>query len=143
DPASGRLGTGFAKDIVRFVQEQELEPRWILETHAHADHLTAAAFLKREFAGAETAIGKGITAVQAHFRELLDLEPEFSTDGSQFDRLLAERDILPLGSLQIAVLETAGHTPDSIAYLIGDAAFVGDSIFMPDSGTARCDFPGG
>lgn len=143
DPASGRIGAGFAESVTRFVREQGLEPRWILETHAHADHLTAAAFLKRAFPAAEVAIGRGIATVQTHFGQVFNLEPEFATDGSQFDRLLDEHDLLPLGELEIAVLATPGHTPDSLAYLVDDAAFVGDSIFMPDSGTARCDFPGG
>lgn len=141
--ADGSIGTGFAAGIAGFIREHSLEPLWILETHAHADHLSAAQYLKEQFPDAEIVIGRGITEVQAQFKRLLNLEEGFPADGSQFDRLLDDRDILPLGELQIRALATPGHTSDSLTYVIGDAAFVGDSIFMPDMGTARCDFPGG
>ncbi len=143
DLAGGSTGTAFAEGIAQFVKDHGLKPAWILETHAHADHLSAAPFFRCAFPGAKVAIGRGITDVQAHFKPLLDLEADFRTDGSQFDRLLDDGDTLPLGELEIRVLATPGHTSDSVTYCIQDAAFVGDSIFMPDMGTARCDFPGG
>lgn len=143
DAASGTTGTHFVEQLVDFIEARSLAPRWILETHAHADHLSAAPFLKRAFPAAELAIGRGITDVQARFKQLFNLEPQFPTDGSQFDRLLDDGDMLPLGECEIRVLATPGHTSDSLTYVIENAAFVGDSIFMPDMGTARCDFPGG
>lgn len=143
DPGDGSTGTRFAESIVRFVREHALLPDWILETHAHADHLSAAPCMKEHFPVARTAIGRGITDVQKRFKELFNLEPAFSTDGSQFDRLVDDGDRLPLGELEIRAIATPGHTSDSMTYVIEDAAFVGDSIFMPDMGTARCDFPGG
>lgn len=142
DPADGSTGTAFAASLAGCVQANQLLPVWILETHAHADHLSAAPFLKNRFPDAEIVIGEGITEVQARFKQLFNLEPEFATDGSQFDRLLAEDETLPLGELEIRALATPGHTSDSLTYVIADAAFTGDSIFMPDMGTARCDFPG-
>lgn len=143
DPAAGSTGTSSANEIAKFVRNRQLELQWILETHAHADHLTAAPWLQQEFPQAEIAIGRGITEVQLRFKEIFNLEADFIPDGSQFDRLLDEGDTLPLGELEIRVLETPGHTSDSLTYLIADTAFVGDSIFMPDMGTARVDFPGG
>lgn len=143
DLADGSTGTTFAQRLVDCVREQQLQPDWILETHAHADHLSAAPFLKSRFPGAQIVIGQGITDVQVRFKQLFNLEPEFATDGSQFDRLLSEGDTLPLGELEIRALATPGHTSDSLTYVIAEAAFTGDSIFMPDMGTARCDFPGG
>lgn len=143
DLADGSTGTTFAQRLAECVRELQLQPDWILETHAHADHLSAAPFLKRWFPGAQIVIGQGITDVQARFKQLFNLEPGFATDGSQFDRLLSEGDTLPLGDLEIRALATPGHTSDSLTYVIADAAFTGDSIFMPDMGTARCDFPGG
>jgi glyoxylase-like metal-dependent hydrolase (beta-lactamase superfamily II) len=114
----------------------------VLETHAHADHLTAAAHLKRE-TGAKVAIGRGITQVQARFKMLFGLEPEFATDGRQFDRLFADGETFRIGDITARVVATPGHTDDSLTYVIGDAAFVGDTVFAPDIGTARADFPGG
>lgn len=143
DQADGSTGTEFATRLAGCVRENRLQPAWILETHAHADHLSAAPFLKNQFPDAEIVIGQGITEVQARFKQLFNLEPGFATDGSQFDRLLADGDKLPLGELEIRALATPGHTSDSLTYVIADAAFTGDSIFMPDMGTARCDFPGG
>ena len=143
DLADGSTGTAFAQRLAACVRELQLQPAWILETHAHADHLSAAPFLKTQFPAAQTVIGQGITAVQARFKDLLNLEPGFATDGSQFDRLLADGETLPLGKLEIRALATPGHTSDSLTYVIANAAFTGDSIFMPDMGTARCDFPGG
>lgn len=143
DPGSGATGTDFAASMSAFIHEHGLEPLWILETHAHADHLSAAPYFKKTFPRARVAIGRGITDVQKRFRRVFNLEPGFAIDGSQFDRLLDEGDTLPLGELAIRVIATPGHTADSLTYVIADAAFVGDSVFMPDAGTARCDFPGG
>ena len=144
DPASRRIGTHSAERVLGAVAERGLAVDWILETHAHADHLTAAEFLKRRLAGApRVGIGAGIQQVQTTFKEKLSLEPDFPTDGRQFDRLFQKDDRVALGALTIAVLDTPGHTPDSVSYLIGDAVFVGDTLFAPYYGTARCDFPGG
>ena len=142
DPASARTSTASADRVLAFVRERALTVDWILETHAHADHLTAAAHLKRE-TGAKVAIGRGITQVQARFKALFGLEPEFATDGSQFDRLFSDGDAFAIGELEARVIATPGHTDDSLTYLVGDAAFVGDTVFAPDTGTARADFPGG
>ena len=142
DPASGRTNTGSADKILAFVREQQLTVEWILETHVHADHLSAAPYLKRQL-GAPIAIGAQITTVQQVFGELFNAEAQFATDGSQFDSLLNEGDILTVGQMSVQVMHTPGHTPACLSYLIGDAAFVGDTLFMPDYGTARCDFPGG
>lgn len=142
DGASGHTGTHSAEAIAAYVREQELAVEWILETHAHADHLSAAPFLKRVLGG-RIAIGTGIREVQATFKSLLNLEPDFPTDGRQFDHLFRDGETFSVGSLEGRVIPTPGHTNDSVTYLIGDAAFVGDSLFMPDGGTARCDFPGG
>jgi glyoxylase-like metal-dependent hydrolase (beta-lactamase superfamily II) len=114
---------------------------WVLETHAHADHLTAADFVRRR-TGARIAIGRGICSVQQTFRQVFNLA-DLPTDGRQFDRLVGEGEVIPLGALEIRVLETPGHTSDSVSYRVGAAAFVGDTLFAPHYGTARCDFPGG
>jgi glyoxylase-like metal-dependent hydrolase (beta-lactamase superfamily II) len=144
DPASRRIGTHSAERVLGAVAERGLAVDWILETHAHADHLTAAEFLKLRLAGApRVGIGAGIQQVQTTFKEKLSLEPDFPTDGRQFDRLFQKGDSVSLGALTIAVLDTPGHTPDSVSYLVGDAVFVGDTLFAPYYGTARCDFPGG
>ncbi|WBY03657.1 MBL fold metallo-hydrolase [Ramlibacter tataouinensis] len=142
DPRSGRTGTASADRLIEFVQAHNLRVEWILETHAHADHLTAAPYLKAELGG-KTAIGEHITAVQGVFKAIYHLGPEFRQDGSQFDRLLADGDEIRVGRLVGEVLHVPGHTPADIAYRFGDAVFVGDTLFMPDVGTARCDFPGG
>jgi glyoxylase-like metal-dependent hydrolase (beta-lactamase superfamily II) len=142
DPASARTSTTSADRVLGFVREHGLIVDWILETHAHADHLTAAAYLKRE-TGAKVAIGRGITQVQERFKALFGLEPEFATDGRQFDRLFADGDTFAIGALEARVVATPGHTDDSLTYVIGDAAFVGDTVFAPETGTARVDFPGG
>lgn len=141
DPASGRVGTQSAARVLAYVQERGLGVEWILETHAHADHLTAAAWLQAR-AGGRIAIGRGIRDVQAAFRDVLDLGAGFAVDGSQFDRLFEADERFTVGSLQGSVIATPGHTPDSVSYLLGDAVFIGDTLFMPDSGSARCDFPG-
>lgn len=142
DPASGRTKTDSAEKIIAFVREQKLTVEWLLETHVHADHLSAAPYLKQQLGG-QLAIGAHITTVQQVFGELFNVESEFATDGSQFDRLLHEGDTLTVGELTLQVLHTPGHTPACLSYVIGDAVFVGDTLFMPDYGTARCDFPGG
>ena len=142
DAASATTSTASADRVLDFVRQHRLKVDWILETHAHADHLTAAAYLKRE-TGAEVAIGRGITQVQERFKALFGLEPEFAIDGSQFDRLFADGDTFPIGTLEARVIATPGHTDDSLTYVIGDAAFVGDTVFAPETGTARVDFPGG
>ena len=142
DPASGRTNTDSAEKIVAFVREQQLTVEWLLETHVHADHLSAAPYLKQQLGGT-LAIGAEITAVQKVFSKLFNVEPQFATDGSQFDRLLKDGETLQVGDLTVQVMHTPGHTPACLSYVIGDAVFVGDTLFMPDYGTARCDFPGG
>ena len=142
DYAAGSAGTASAAAIVAHVRASRLRVGWILETHAHADHLTAAPYLKRCLGG-RIAIGAGIRVVQAHFAAALGFEPGFRSDGSQFDHLFADGERFAVGALDAQALAAPGHTSDSLAYRIGDALFVGDSLFMPDVGTARCDFPGG
>ncbi len=140
-PRNARTSTKSADALLAFIEEQNLDLVWLLETHAHADHLSAAHYL-REQTGAPVAIGAAITQVQQTFAPMFEAD-DVVPDGSQFDRLVHEGDVLPLGALEIGVLHTPGHTPACVTYLIGDAAFVGDTLFMPDYGTARSDFPGG
>lgn len=142
DAASACTSTASADVVLGFVQQRELQVEWILETHAHADHLSAGGYL-RDSLGAPLAIGQGIVGVQAHFKPLFGLGDEFVADGHQFDRLFADGDTFLIGALQGTVIATPGHTNDSLTYLIGDAAFIGDTLFAPDTGTARVDFPGG
>ena len=142
DPKAGRTRTASARKVVDFVRAQQLTVQWILETHAHADHLTAAHHL-REVLGGKIAIGAEITQVQKVFKGIFHLESDFSTDGGQFDHLFTDGEAFRIGTLQARALAVPGHTPACMAYQIGDAAFVGDTLFMPDVGTARCDFPGG
>jgi glyoxylase-like metal-dependent hydrolase (beta-lactamase superfamily II) len=142
DGHSGKAGTASAEAVADFVESAGLKVEWILETHAHADHLSAAPFLRQRLGG-RVAIGEGIRKVQATFKDLLNLEPGFAADGRQFDHLFRDGEEFAVGSIAGRVIPTPGHTNDSVTYLIGDAAFVGDSLFMPDGGTARCDFPGG
>ena len=142
DGHSGKSGTASAEAVAGFVEAAGLKVEWILETHAHADHLSAAPFLRQRLGG-RVAIGEGIRKVQATFKDLLNLEPGFAADGRQFDHLFRDGEEFAVGSIAGRVIPTPGHTNDSVTYLIGDAAFVGDSLFMPDGGTARCDFPGG
>ena len=143
DAKSGRTATTSAQALVEHVLAQDLDVQWLLETHAHADHLSAADWLKStHFPAAKIGIGEGIRAVQATFGPLFDL-PGFAADGSQFDRLFADGERFALSGLEVQVIAVPGHTSDSNAYLVGDALFPGDSMFLPDSGTARCDFPGG
>jgi len=142
DPKSGRTATVGAQRLVNFVREKKLTVDWVLETHAHADHLSAAPFI-REQVGGKIAIGEKITQVQEIFRDVFNLEKQFLVDGSQFDKLFAEGETFRIGKLEGEVIYTPGHTPADMSWRIGDAIFVGDTIFMPDVGTARCDFPGG
>ena len=142
DPKSGRTRTHGAQRLVDFVRAQNLTVDWILETHAHADHLSAAPFV-RDQVGGKIAIGEKIIAVQQIFRDVFNLEKQFLVDGSQFDKLFAEGETFQIGDLQGDVIYTPGHTPADMSWRIGDAVFVGDTLFMPDVGTARCDFPGG
>ncbi|MBI3145028.1 MAG: MBL fold metallo-hydrolase [Pseudogulbenkiania sp.] len=142
DAKAGRTGTASAERLRDFVEAQRLTVDWILETHAHADHLSAAAWL-RETLGGRIAIGAKIPEVQCIFKGIFHLEDEFRTDGSQFDLLLQDGQRFMIGALEARALFVPGHTPADMAYQIGDAVFVGDTLFMPDVGSARCDFPGG
>jgi glyoxylase-like metal-dependent hydrolase (beta-lactamase superfamily II) len=141
DPRGARLGAGSAETLLTAVRDQGLTLRYVLETHAHADHLSAADYIRRK-TGAQVVIGAHITEVQKQFIPTFEAE-DVADDGRAFDRLVNEGDTLPLGQFEIGVLHTPGHTPACVTYLIGDAAFVGDTLFMPDYGTARADFPGG
>lgn len=142
DAASGRTRADGADRLAAAVAARGLAVAWILETHAHADHLSAARHLKERLGGL-IGVGAEITAVQRIFKDVFNLEGTFNTDGSQFDRLFADGETLPLGGETITVLHTPGHTPACATYLVGGCAFVGDTLFMPDGGTARADFPGG
>ncbi|ONF97145.1 MBL fold metallo-hydrolase [Sphingomonas jeddahensis] len=142
DAAAGRTSRASADAIVAYVQSESLEVEWLLETHAHADHLSAAPYLQEQIGG-RLAIGAQIATVQQVFGKLFNAGTEFERDGSQFDRLLSDGDTFSIGELEVAVLHLPGHTPADVAYVIGDAVFCGDTIFMPDYGTARADFPGG
>ncbi|MCE2878129.1 MAG: MBL fold metallo-hydrolase, partial [Comamonadaceae bacterium] len=134
DPKSGRTRTDSADQVIAYVHEHRLEVQWILETHAHADHLSAAHYLKKHLGG-QIGIGKQITTVQKVFKGIFNLEPQFKLDGSQFDKLLADGESLAIGELEGSVMAVPGHTPACVAYQIGDAVFVGDTLFMPDVGT--------
>lgn len=142
DAASGRTVTTAADEIVDYATTQGLDVVWILETHVHADHLSAAPYLSDKLGG-KIGIGAEITVVQDTFGKVFNAGTEFQRDGSQFDQLFREQDRFEIGGLTGSVLHTPGHTPACLTYVIGDAAFVGDTLFMPDFGTARCDFPGG
>lgn len=142
DIHSGLCWTAAADEIVAHVRRERFVVEWILETHAHADHLSAAPHVKAALGG-RIAIGEGICQVQRVFRDFLNLGSGFPVDGRQFDRLVGDGEEFRIGSLVLRAIPTPGHTSDSLSYLIGDAVFVGDTIFMPDGGTARCDFPGG
>lgn len=142
DAAAARTSTRSAEAVLAFVAAHALQVAWILETHAHADHLSAGGWL-RDALGAKLAIGAGIVGVQQTFKALFGWGDAFAADGSQFDRLFADGDRFAIGTLEARVLATPGHTGDSLTYVIGDAAFIGDTLFAPDVGTARCDFPGG
>lgn len=143
DASAGRTGTTSAQAVLDAARAQGLDLLWVLETHAHADHLSAGAWLREQVPGLRIGIGEGIREVQETFRTVFNLGEGFPTDGSQFDHLFADGEILQVGGLRVEAMATPGHTSDSLSYRIGDALFVGDSLFMPDGGTARCDFPGG
>lgn len=143
DYKSGRTHTHSAQNIVNFVHEEKLTIAWILETHAHADHLSAAPFLRDQL-GAKVGIGEHIRGVQKIFKDVFNLEKEFLPNGADFDHLFSDGETFTVGDLHFEVIHTPGHTPADLAYLVnGQALFVGDTLFMPDVGTARCDFPGG
>ncbi|MDJ0981393.1 MAG: MBL fold metallo-hydrolase [Kiloniellales bacterium] len=142
DSKSARSSTRSADAIIAYVRAQSLSVDWILETHLHADHMTAAPYLKQQLGG-RSGIGARITEVQKTFKALFNLGADFAADGSDFDHLFADGETFRIGALEARVLATPGHTPACVTYLIGDAAFVGDTIFMPDYGSARTDFPGG
>lgn len=142
DPASGRTSHATAQRLVDYVREQDLKVQWLLETHVHADHLSAAPYLRQQLGG-QLAIGDRITVVQDTFGKLFNAGTGFATDGRQFDHLFHDGDTFQVGNIQARAIHTPGHTPACMTYLIGDAAFIGDTLFMPDYGTARCDFPGG
>ena len=142
DFASGRTDTRSADKLINFVKENKLDVQWLLESHVHADHLSAAPYIQMEVGG-KIGIGSHITDVQETFGKIFNEGTEFQRDGSQFDKLFVEGDTFHIGQLRGDVLHTPGHTPACMTYVIGDAAFVGDTLFMPDFGTARCDFPGG
>jgi glyoxylase-like metal-dependent hydrolase (beta-lactamase superfamily II) len=142
DEASGRTSFASADEIIAYVEAEGLGVDWVLETHAHADHLSAGPYLQEKLGG-KLVIGSGITTVQDVFGKIFNEGTEFARDGSQFDRLLGDGDEIVLGSVPIIALHVPGHTPADIAYLIGDALFAGDTMFMPDYGSARADFPGG
>lgn len=142
DPKAGRTSTVQADRIVDFVREKDLAVQWILETHVHADHLSAAPYLKANLGG-RIGIGAHIKDVQGYFKDVFNAEEGFATDGRQFDHLFADGEAFTVGNFQARTIHTPGHTPACMSYLIEDALFVGDTLFMPDGGTARADFPGG
>ena len=142
DPKSGRSSTGSADRVIAFIEKNGLGVDWILETHVHADHLSAAPYLKKHLGG-RIGIGAQVCRVQEAFKAVYNLKADFAADGSQFDHLFRDDETFAIGGLQAQVMATPGHTPACITYLIGDAAFVGDTLFMPDYGSARTDFPGG
>lgn len=142
DAKSGRIASDSARRVLDFIRQQRLSVQWILETHAHADHLSAAAWLQQQ-AGGHMAIGQGIAQVQQLFKGIFNLGDDFACDGSQFDHLFTAGEVFHIGQLTARALFVPGHTPADMAYQIGDMVFVGDTLFMPDVGSARCDFPGG
>lgn len=142
DAKSGRTSTAGLEIVADFIGQQGLSVDWILETHVHADHITGARELQAQFGG-KRGIGSAIAAVQQTFAPVFNLGPDFATDGSQFDQLFDDGARVPLGELELEVFHTPGHTPACVCYRLGDAIFTGDTVFMPDFGTARCDFPGG
>ena len=142
DPASGRTSHGSADTVIAYVRAEGLEVLWQLETHAHADHLSAAPYLQSALGG-RLAIGENIVRVQETFGNLFNSGPDFARDGRQFDHLFKDGERFAIGGLEAIALHVPGHTPACMAYVVGDAVFVGDTLFMPDYGTARCDFPGG
>lgn len=143
DPAASFLSEHSAEKVLAYIKEQGLKVHFILETHAHADHVSGSQILKAKIPSVKVGIGANITAVQKVFKDVFHLDPDFPTDGRQFDFLLREGQPVQAGTLKIETLYTPGHTPACAAYIIGESVFVGDAIFMPDYGTGRCDFPAG
>ena len=142
DPDSGRTNTKSADQVISYINENGYHCQWIVETHVHADHLTAAPYIKEKIGG-KTAIGNHVATVQKTFGPIFNAEGSFATDGSQFDHLFSDNEVFKIGNIDAHTLYTPGHTPACISYVIGENCFVGDTMFMPDFGTARCDFPGG
>ncbi|MDG1732149.1 MAG: MBL fold metallo-hydrolase [Thalassotalea sp.] len=142
DPVASSVNTAFAQQIITFIETNKLSLSYILETHAHADHISSAFYLKKKLGG-DICIGKNIVGIQKTFKTIFNLAKDFNTQGVQFDTLLNDGDVLKLGNFDIKVMSTPGHTPDSVTYLVDNNAFIGDTLFMHDSGSARCDFPGG
>jgi glyoxylase-like metal-dependent hydrolase (beta-lactamase superfamily II) len=143
DPLASQTSTKQVTQVVDYIERAQLKPHYVLETHAHADHLSASAFLKSAFPGVKVAIGERIREVQSSFKPVFDMPATFATDGSQFDVLLADAQVLAAGGLSVRTIATPGHTPACVSFLIGDAVFTGDALFMPDYGTGRCDCPRG
>jgi glyoxylase-like metal-dependent hydrolase (beta-lactamase superfamily II) len=143
DPATSKLSTASVEQVLKFVETENLKIHFLLETHAHADHVSGSQILRKNLPGARVAIGSRITEVQKVFKNIFNLHPDFPTDGSQFDILLNDGAIIEAGTLRIKTLHTPGHTPACSTYVIDDAVFTGDALFMPDYGTGRCDFPSG
>ena len=143
DPKAGRVSTTSADALIAKVRERGLTIDWIIETHVHADHLSAARYLQRNLGGGVIGIGDHIAPVQANFADIFDLGPDFPTDGSQFNHLFHDGERFAVGTIEAEAIYTPGHTPACMSYHVGDAVFVGDTLFQPDYGTARCDFPGG
>ncbi|MBK8019671.1 MAG: MBL fold metallo-hydrolase [Betaproteobacteria bacterium] len=143
DPAPSRVSTRSLDEVEHFIRDRRLQLHWILDTHAHADHLTGSQEMKTRFPDAKVAIGERIREVQAAFKPVFNLAPDFPTDGSQFDRLLQDGEMIEAGALRIRIIATPGHTPACVSFLVGDAVFTGDTLFMPDYGVGRCDFPSG
>lgn len=142
DAASGRTNTASADKLIRFVKDKGYDTEWVIDTHVHADHLTAAPYIRAQLGG-KTGIGEHIATVQKVFGEIFNEGQSFHTDGSQFDHLFTDEEFYKIGTIEARAIHTPGHTPACMSHLIGDALFVGDTLFMPDVGSARCDFPGG
>ena len=140
--SNGRTDTASADEVIAYVQKNDLKVEWILESHVHADHLSAAPYIQEQLGG-KIGIGANITVVQETFGKVFNEGTEFQRDGSQFDKLFVDGDIIEIGTMKVNIMHTPGHTPACMTYVVGDTAFVGDALFMPDFGTARCDFPGG
>lgn len=143
DPASSTISNASVDAVIAYLRREDLEPRMIVETHAHADHLSGSQVLKARFDGAQVGIGARIVEVQRAFKHVFDLPADFATDGRQFDRLFADGEVVDAGAMRFEVIATPGHTPACVSYRFGDAIFTGDALFMPDMGTGRCDFPAG
>ena len=143
DPVGSKIWTESVDEVIDYVKSKDLTLHLIMETHAHADHISGAQTIKEQYPEAQVAVGKNITVIQEYFKNMFNLDADFPTDGSQFDRLFEDNEVVNAGSLQIEVIFTPGHTPACASYKIEDAIFMGDAFFMPDSGTGRCDFPAG